>query len=77
VNTFTTRARIRQSELSRQRAYRSTDGRWKLIEVRSLVGLRDCWLLVRVLESGEYVAARHRTRAAAERTFNRLRRIER
>ena len=77
MSTFTTRPRTRTTELSRQRAYRSTDGRWKLIEVRSLVGLGDYWLLVRVLESGEYVAARHRTRAAAERTFNRLRRIER
>lgn len=69
------RARVRQSELSKQRVYRSTDGRWKLIEVCSLVGLGRYWLLVRVNDNGgEYVAAKHRTRLAAERTFNRLNR---
>lgn len=69
---FTRRAQTRQSELSRQRIYRSADGRWKLIEVRSLVGLGRYWLLVRVVDGGEYVAARHKTRAAAEKRIEKL-----
>lgn len=69
---FTRKAKTRQSELSRQRIYRSRCAAWKLIEVRSLVGLGRYWLAVRVVEAGEYVAARHRTRAAAEKRIQKL-----
>lgn len=62
---FAKRARIRQTETSRQRAYTSLDGRYRVIEVKSVTGCY--WLAVRRLEAGEYPISRHKTRLAAER----------
>lgn len=62
--TFSPRPRIRRLETSRQRIFKSTDGRYKLIEVIAKDYHR--WIACRILATGEYPISKHRTRQAAE-----------
>lgn len=70
--TFYATGRVRKTELSRQKCFRSECGRWKLIEVRSLVGLGRYWLAVRCYPAGECVVGRRRKRPEAEQLIRYL-----
>lgn len=71
---FTRRARVRKSELTRQRHYSSLCGRYDLIEVRWLFpeSYGHYWLACSSLG-----ISRHRTRKAAERKLLQLERAKR
>jgi hypothetical protein len=60
--SFPRRPRITRTELSTQRRYDSSCGRWSLIEVLRADG-SHYWLVVRRGFRGEYVAATTKQRA--------------
>lgn len=65
-------AKIRRTDTARLKRFQVAGQPFALVEVKSLYGLPDAWLVVREQESGEYVAVRARTRGGAERRCREL-----
>lgn len=65
---FRTRlAKVLVTDTARLKRFQVANQPYSLVEVKSMYGLPDAWLVVRMHEAGEYVAARARTRRGAER----------
>lgn len=70
---LTKRCRRRTTELAQYRSWRSRDGRYSLIEVKSLLDDHRAVLVVETLPSGgQVILSRHRKRKPAERVIERL-----
>ena len=65
---FSRRASVNQTDITKRRSYTSTDGRYRVVEVRWLSGAAygRYWLAIRRGYLGECVISRHKKRHAAE-----------